>query len=619
VPRHDLATVIEDVRRDGRQRSTRCSAHDDQRASLSIGLGDGGQILVCCHVGCPTRAVIEAAGLTMADLASPDLSSTPSTAITTYAYRDERGELLYEVVRLPGKQFRQRRPDGQGGWVWKLGDVRRVLYRLPELEGHEAVVVCEGEKDADRLWSLKIPATSNSAGAGKWTADHAAQLQAAGVKRVIVIPDHDAPGAAHAETVARTCAAAGLEAKIARLPGLPEHGDASVFLASHTKADLVALLKAAPEWQPTTRPDTRTALTLTTVGDLLEEPEEQVNWLIEGLIPAAGVVVLAAKPKVGKSTAARCAALEVARGGSWLGRACERGTAWYVALEGRRRDIRAHFRQLGATRADPIHVFVGVAPADVKIRLRQLAEQERPALIVVDTLQRFLKAENTSDYAEMTTLFDDVIAIAQQSGATMLVLHHAGKADRANIDAILGSTAIAGSADSIILMGRTDRYRTISTVQRVGDDLPETVIRLHPDSGRVYLDGPRQDADRDAMARLMLEALQNADRPLTREDWLEAVEGRRQVKLSAFKALTTGNRNVAATGAGTRNDPRRFTFSVSDSGSQVPISTGEPENHLSDSTDFQRERSTDSGSRIPARGVSGSRTTEVDSDDSIVL
>jgi putative DNA primase/helicase len=30
------------------------------------------------------------------------------------------------------------------------------------------VVICEGEKDCDRLWALNIPATTNAGGAGKW-------------------------------------------------------------------------------------------------------------------------------------------------------------------------------------------------------------------------------------------------------------------------------------------------------------------------------------------------------------------------------------------------------------------------------------------------------------------
>src|SRR5262249_17290404 len=152
------------------------------------------------------------------------------------------------------------------------------------------------------------------------------------------------------------------------------------------------------------------------------------------------------------------------------------GMSWYLALEGRRRDIRAHFRQMGARPDDALRVFVGQAPKDIIASVRKLAAQERPALIIIDTMQRFLKAQDTDSYAEMTTLFDLIIGIAQESGATIVLLHHSGKADRAGVDAVLGSTAISGSVDTVVNLTRTERYRTISTVQRTGDDLLERVI-----------------------------------------------------------------------------------------------------------------------------------------------
>ena len=51
----------------------------------------------------------------------------------TYDYESEFGELLYQGVRFMPKGFSQRRPDGEGGWIWNLEGVERVPYRLPEL------------------------------------------------------------------------------------------------------------------------------------------------------------------------------------------------------------------------------------------------------------------------------------------------------------------------------------------------------------------------------------------------------------------------------------------------------------------------------------------------------
>ena len=48
--------------------------------------------------------------------------------VATYPYTDAAGALLYEVLRYEPKTFRQRQPDGKGGWVWKAGE-RRVLCR----------------------------------------------------------------------------------------------------------------------------------------------------------------------------------------------------------------------------------------------------------------------------------------------------------------------------------------------------------------------------------------------------------------------------------------------------------------------------------------------------------
>jgi hypothetical protein len=46
--------------------------------------------------------------------------------VAAYDYTAEGGGLLYQAVRMEPKDFRCRRPDGHGGWIWNLAGVRVV-------------------------------------------------------------------------------------------------------------------------------------------------------------------------------------------------------------------------------------------------------------------------------------------------------------------------------------------------------------------------------------------------------------------------------------------------------------------------------------------------------------
>jgi hypothetical protein len=53
--------------------------------------------------------------------------------VAIHDYRDIDGSLVFQVVRFDPKDFRQRRPNGSGGYTWTTKGVRQVPYRLPEL------------------------------------------------------------------------------------------------------------------------------------------------------------------------------------------------------------------------------------------------------------------------------------------------------------------------------------------------------------------------------------------------------------------------------------------------------------------------------------------------------
>ncbi len=179
----------------------------------------------------------------------------PPTAqiVATYDYHDASGKVIHQTVRLKPKRFKQRRPDGHGGWIWDLKGVTPVLYRLPEIlksPTSATVFVAEGERDVDRLSSLGLVSTCNPMGAGKWRSEYAKHLKG---RHVVIIPDNDGEGITHAEKVAESIKGTAASVKIVLLPDLPpkKGADVSDWLDSgKTVQELEQLTADTPEWEP---------------------------------------------------------------------------------------------------------------------------------------------------------------------------------------------------------------------------------------------------------------------------------------------------------------------------------------------------------------------------------
>jgi hypothetical protein len=77
-------TVIENIvdkleaKRNGRGWIVKCPAHDDRKPSLSISQGADGRVLLKCHAGCETSAILAAIGYDMKDLFPIENGQTPA-------------------------------------------------------------------------------------------------------------------------------------------------------------------------------------------------------------------------------------------------------------------------------------------------------------------------------------------------------------------------------------------------------------------------------------------------------------------------------------------------------------------------------------------------------------
>lgn len=241
-----------------------CPIHEadgkGHKPSLTLRQGDKKDVVVNCHAGCDGKEILKALGV--------NGTARPAAApVAIYSYRDETGREVRQKLRLEPKDFRIRHRDpATGEWIYKAGPSPAVLYRLPELKaaiaGGRTVFVVEGEKDADRLATFGLEATTNIEGAAqpaqraKWKAAYTDQLK--GAARVVVVPDNDEPGRAHMAHVAQELAGKVGEVRILELPGLPEKGDVSDWLkAGHDADEFAALANKAPKADSGRKPEPR--------------------------------------------------------------------------------------------------------------------------------------------------------------------------------------------------------------------------------------------------------------------------------------------------------------------------------------------------------------------------
>jgi AAA domain len=268
--------------------------------------------------------------------------------IAQFDYRDEHGELLYQKLKYQPKGFSQRRPDGNGGWIAEL-DERRVLYRLPELLKFSSgtILVCEGEKDVDRVIDLGLCATTVTD--GKWTVDCTKPLAG---RDVCVLEDHDEPGRKKALQTAQALHSVAKSIRIVELPGLgprlPHGGkDVSDWLDADQSRDAEKLLDvcfSAPLWEPTSE-SIAAAAAATTEPNVEQKPLiiKSSREFVAGFVPPEYVVVgllqcrffysLTGATGAGKTAITLLLAACIALGRPFANKKTKRARVLYLAAE----------------------------------------------------------------------------------------------------------------------------------------------------------------------------------------------------------------------------------------------------------------------------------------------
>lgn len=273
---------------------------------------------------------------------------TTDVPVKGYHYTDGDGNLIYDVVRFhtrradgswvlnektgnPKKKFKQRRPDGKGGWIWNLDGVSHTLYRLPQIEigiaEGKTLHLCEGEKDVETLESWGLVGTTNSGGAQNWRAEFAEHFRGADV---VILGDDDEAGRRRVDVIGASLRGIAGRIRAIRSWGGPK--DVTDWKeAGGDSAKLAEIIQNLSDWRP--------APPVSCMGAVgvhqLHDPSLRHEFLIDGFLDRQGVAMMPGASGSGKTFLVLEMAMCIATGQKFWGMDVKPGLVLYQAGEGK--------------------------------------------------------------------------------------------------------------------------------------------------------------------------------------------------------------------------------------------------------------------------------------------
>jgi hypothetical protein len=277
----------------------------------------------------------------------------------------------------------------------------------------------------------------------------------------------------------------------------------------------------------------------------------QGHWLVEGLLQAGWLLVINARPKVGKSIVSVNLALALAEGKPFLNLPTSPCAVLYIDLE-RPLETLNRFKALNAQDNPNIFVPEERIGADMLDALRELIRQakertNRPVVVFVDTLGDFIKPAlrqrraSINDYDTIAEILQELRDLALELSCAFVFVHHARKAlseEPTEVD-VLGSTAIAGKFDVIAHLQPDKTEVGVLALTAEGNAIAKTTLHFALKDLRLEICEAPAKTKEERVARRILNELRRHPNGLTYGElvkWLQDI-GEAETRDSAEKLV----------------------------------------------------------------------------------
>jgi hypothetical protein len=486
-----------------------CPAHADNNPSLEV-KAKHDKVILACYAGCQTDDVVQALGLEWKDLFDGELparSTSPyGVLVRSYLYEKVNGDPYFHVDRYFPKTFRQRLAGvdpvhdlSERDAAKRLGlsgQVRPIIYHAPRvwraLQGGEATVWwLDGEKDVERAEKEGLVATC-APGFAKWDEAYATFLKDA--KEIVMVVDQDKEkpdgslGAGHLAAMEARAGfrSVGLHVRVVKAAvgkDFSDHFDAGYGLDDFT---VDTNLAARPR-----------GLLANVLANMEFEP---IRWVVQDILPSAGLTIFAGSPKIGKSWVCLDMAASVAGGQNALGGTLRTtgGNVLYLAREDSYRRLQSRLAYVMGGDLDAVPPTLELVPQDVPWiggeegigHLTEWAEEaEDPRLVIIDTLVK-LEPEMGEDrrrgaYQGNSHMIGRYKQWADTFNVSVFIVHHdskVGAREKSGMEnnpflKISGTQGLTGAADTLWFL-ETERGTGEGELHITGRDVVEQSLPM---------------------------------------------------------------------------------------------------------------------------------------------
>jgi hypothetical protein len=209
------------------------------------------------------------------------------------------------------------------------------------------------------------------------------------------------------------------------------------------------------------------------------------RYLVQGLIPSQGLVVVWGPPKCGKSFWIFDLTMHVALGWEYRGRRVQASSVVYIACEGEAglaaRKEAFQQAKIAEDGADPPFYLLTTRldlVGDIDELIADIDAQlhgEKCGAMVIDTLNRSLVGSESRD-EDMAAYIQAADRLRERFGCVVLIVHHCG----INGERPRGHTSLTGAADAQISVKRVNGEAVLTEVEwmKDGEEGQQTASRL---------------------------------------------------------------------------------------------------------------------------------------------